>query len=591
MKRWLLAIGLLCALNAHAAEVTATVSANPVGVEDRFQLTLEVKDFSGDVQFPRISGLEGLRILGGPSRNTSYQMINNQFSREISHSYVVQAEKTGTVTIPAFTVRVGDEEFKTKPIRLEVKSGSIAPQQSSRQRTLFDLWDDPFNQPRRRPRTISKDSVFIRTEMDRNQAYVGEGLVVSYRLFTAVPVGNLSMKDVPDFSGFLTEDLVHKQPVDRKTMVENGQRYDTAIIFRKILYPTRPGGLTLPEITFTMQVGDRLSMFGGSPLERKSQSRIINVLPLPEPQPPGFSGAVGDFSLRASVESDSVRTGESLSVNVIVTGRGDFNNVPLVFPDQVDGFKLFRPSAPDLKRDPEDPLKGTKQWNIVLVPQRTGDLKIPELTLNYFDPELREYRSRTTRPVTIRVERGEAVSVPVTGSGGQEIVQVGQDISYIQSGDRMGRSRNLVSTTWYRAGAVGGTLVLLLMGGILRWTDPSRKDPVRYRRSRAYPRFKRQIANAVRLRRKGKNRECCQTISKACIGYFADRWNRSVLDLKIDEIAHELEEQGVADQLVRGLVDLVEYCDFESYTPSGTSINPDILKDAEQVIARMEKQS
>lgn len=590
MKRWLLAIGFLCTFSTQAADVTATVSANPVGVEDRFQLTLQVKDFSGEVQFPRISGLDGLKILGGPSRNTSYQMINNQFSREVSHSYVVQAVETGTVIIPAFTLRVGGEEFQTQPIRLEVKSGSIAPQRSQRQRTLFDMWDDPFRN-QRRPRTISKDAVFIRTEMDRNQAYVGEGLLVSYRLFTSVPVGNLSLKDVPEFTGFLTEDLVHTQPVDRRPIVENGQRYDTAVIFRKILYPTRPGGLTLPEITFTMQVGDRFSMFGGSSLERKSQSRIINVLPLPEPQPPEFSGAVGDFDLSASVDNNGVRTGESLTVNVTVTGRGDFNNVPLIFPDKVDGFKLFRPSAPDLKRDPEDPLKGTKRWDIVLVPQRTGDLQIPELTLNYFDPELREYRTRKTRPVDIRVERGEAVSVPVTGSGGQDIVQVGRDISYIQSGGRMDRSIDPASTVWYRATAIGGTLLLLLMGGILRWTDPSRKDPVRYRRSRAYPRFKRQMREAVRLRKKGKSRECCQTISKACIGYFADRWNRSVLDLKIDEIAHELEEQGVDPKQVKGLVDLVEYCDFESYTPSGTSVHPDILKDAEEVITRMEKTS
>jgi len=63
-----------------------------------------------------------------------------------------------------------------------------------------------------------------------------------------------------------------------------------------------------------------------------------------------------------------------------------------------------------------------------------------------------------------------------------------------------------------------------------------------------------------------------------------------VLDMKIDEIARELTESGTPEVRVRALVDLVEYCDFESYTPSGSGVKPEIMGDAEKVIGAMEKQ-
>ena len=89
--------------------------------------------------------------------------------------------------------------------------------------------------------------------------------------------------------------------------------------------------------------------------------------------------------------------------------------------------------------------------------------------------------------------------------------------------------------------------------------------------------------------KKGRGREYYQQISKACISYFADKWNRPVLDLKIDEIGKDLESKNVVPELIRAIVDVVEYCDFESYTPSSNALNRDIMKDAEVAVAKLEK--
>ena len=110
-----------------------------------------------------------------------------------------------------------------------------------------------------------------------------------------------------------------------------------------------------------------------------------------------------------------------------------------------------------------------------------------------------------------------------------------------------------------------------------------------YRPTHAISLFRSRIRSAAKYLKKGRGREYYQQVSKACISYFSDKWNRPILDLKIDEIARELEAQGVEPDLIRSIVDAVEYCDFESYTPSSNALNRDIMKDAEFAVSKLEK--
>jgi len=591
MAKFLLPILLILALPLHATEVTATVSANPVGTEDTFQLTVKVENYDGNVEFPTSYFIPGFDIIAGPSTENSTQVINWKVSHSISETLTLAPQKAGTAVIPSFTVKIGSKEYKTKPIELTVKKGTLLSHRQSRPRSPFDMFNDNFfNSPAAARRPVGADSLFIRCELSEPVAYMGEAVMVSYRIYSRVSVARLGVRELPDFTGFLTEDVPQNHILNRQTRTVNGVTYNTAVIFRKIVFPTKTGRLPLPQPVFNIQVGDPYSFFPGEPIQRKSQPATLTVYPLPTPQPKGFSGAVGQFQLSVSFNQDHVKMGDSITGTVAVSGEGDFNTVELMFPESVDGFRMFRPSSPELKREQGNPLRGEKTWKIVLVPQKTGTLVIPGTKMTFFNPVSKKYVTRETKPIEISVEKGSGTAVSVVpGSGGSEVVAVGNDIDYIRTGESPDRFVDISGTKWYRILFVVVPFLFILFGFVLRWRDPSRRDPVTYRRTHAVSLFRSRIRSAAKYLKKGRGREYYQQVSKACISYFSDKWNRPILDLKIDEIARELEAQGVEPDLIRSIVDAVEYCDFESYTPSSNALNRDIMKDAELAVSKLEK--
>jgi len=591
MAKFLLPILLILALPLRATEVTSTVSANPVGTEDTFQLTINVDGYDGDVEFPRSFSIPDFSIVAGPSTSESTQIINWKVSRSISEVFTLSPRKAGTFQIPSFKVQVGGKIYRTQPISVTVKKGSLLSQRPSRPRSPFDMFDDNFfNPPVVTQQPVTADSLFIRCELSKAIAYVGEAVEVSYRIYSRVNIARLGIQELPDFTGFLTEDLGQNHLIDRKRMMINGVAYNTAVIFRKIVFPTKTGRLPLPQPVFSIQVGNPNSFFPGQPIQRKSQSAILMVYPLPAPQPAGFSGAVGQFQLSVSVNQDHVKMGDSITATVVVSGEGDFNTIPLVFPESIDGFRVFRPSSPKLEREPANPLRGKKTWKVILVPQKMGTLVIPGTKIIFFNPVTKKYVTRVSGSIDVSVEKGSATPENILpGTSGNEVVAVGKDIDYIRTGAAPDRFVDISESTWYRVSMAAIPFIFILLGFFLRWRDPSRRDPVEYRRSHAAALFRNRISQAAKFLKKGKGRDYYQQVSKACISYFSDKWNRPVLDLKIDEIARELESREVPPDLIKAIVDVVEYCDFESYTPSNNALNRDIMKDAESAVSKLEK--
>lgn len=590
MAKFLLPILLILAWPLRAAEVTASVSANPVGVEDTFQLIIQVESFDGEVRFPRSFSIPDFDIIAGPSTSQSTQIINWKVSRSIKQIFTLSSRKPGIFVIPPFKVTVEGKEFRTQPISVTVKKGSLLSHQQSRPQSPSGMFSNDFFNPPAARRPVTAKSLFIRCELSKAVAYVGEAVVVNYRIYSRVSIARLGIRELPPFTGFLTEDLKMTHFLDRKQMKVEGVLYDTAVIFRKIVFPTKTGRLALPRPIFGIEVGTSSMFSRGEPVMRKSQPANLAVYPLPTPEPDGFSGAVGRFQLSVSFNQNHVKMGDSITGTVTVSGEGDFNTVPLMFPDSIEGFRMFRPSSPELKRMPENPLRGEKTWKIVLVPQKTGTLVIPGTRMTFFNPVLKKYITRQSSPLEISVEKGDASSMSVLpGTGGSEVVAVGNDIDYILTGDVPRRFVDIAESRWYRISIVAIPFIFIFLGLFLRWRDPSRRDPVTYRRSHAASLFHKRMGQAAKFLKKGRGREYYQRVSKACISYFSDKWNRPVLDLKIDEIARDLESRNVAPELVRAIVDVVEYCDFESYTPSSNALNRGIMKDAEAAVAKLEK--
>ncbi len=590
MKKLAFVLWLTIAFSSisFAESVKAYVSNTKIGTEDTLTFTIEGENIDGNLSITSPLNFPGFSIVSGPNRGQSISIVNGSMSKKETISFILAPEKEGKFTIPSLTVKAGDREYKTKPIEVEVVKGSIVPRQRNRGNAYdpFDNFfnDDFFSPPR--PRNVRPEDIFIRTEVSKKRAYVGEPILVKFRLFTTVPITQLALQEAPSFQGFLAYDVDTNQRIRFQSTVLAGKRYNTAIIYKKVLYPTKSGELVIRPLSFVLNA--QADFFFGKRVIRKSEPIRIKVLPLPE-APKDFSGIVGSFDIQASVDTKTAKVGQSISFKVIVSGKGDLKALDNIIPDTIDGFKIFKSSSPKITS--QDPINQSKVWDIVLVPTKEGELTIPPVKLVYFDPVLEKYITKETTPIKIyvkgQVESGGAVNI-VTPSQGNEVKVLNKDIAFIKTG-KPDTTKYLVESKGVIIVSTVFPILFLVWGFMVRIVDERRKNDVEYRKQKAYSFFKNKLKLAKKYAKKKKTKEYYQTLSKAVISYFSDKFSKPNIELRIDEIETMLKEKGVDEKLIKQLTDFVEYCDFESYTPHSSGIKTELIEEANEIIQKVEK--
>lgn len=109
---------------------------------------------------------------------------------------------------------------------------------------------DPFEEEMESRRQQPVEAVIIRAELDRNTAYPGQQVTLSYRLYTQVGITGIQLQENPSLSGFWVEDLdVDKNP-KATLQVLNGREYQAFMIKRQALFATTTGKLKIPSSVF-----------------------------------------------------------------------------------------------------------------------------------------------------------------------------------------------------------------------------------------------------------------------------------------------------------------------------------------------------
>ncbi len=120
------------------------------------------------------------------------------------------------------------------------------------------------------------------------------------------------------------------------------------------------------------------------------------VLALPDAGRPGdFTGAVGEFTARATTETRELVVGESMRVELRVEGVGSFEHFDAPKLDELEGFDVFG------LLDASDATGRTIIYDIA--PNAESVAAVPALTLPFFDPVARVYRTAATDPIPLRV--------------------------------------------------------------------------------------------------------------------------------------------------------------------------------------------
>lgn len=138
-------------------------------------------------------------------------------------------------------------------------------------------------------------------------------------------------------------------------------------------------------------------------LRRKTNPVTVDVRPLPQPQPEGFQGAVGELTLQAEIEPRDLEMGDAATLRVVLDGRGHLQGIPAPEIAVSDAYELFPPQQQSHEEIRGQLVYGTRTWSYVLVPKTTGAVELPPVRIPFFDPRQVKYRVAETEPLRLAV--------------------------------------------------------------------------------------------------------------------------------------------------------------------------------------------
>lgn len=215
-----------------------------------------------------------------------------------------------------------------------------------------------------------------------------------------------------ELRGVLAYDLGGPQSLPAIT--QNGTRSFPHVL-QRALFPLAPGRLEIPASQLTYTLPRSASFFSREESAvMRADDVALHVRPLPRSgRPEDFSGAVGVLGLRASVDASDARVGEPVLLTVRVTGRGNVKLWPR--PEVVTPGAALVPAGERVTVDTSGQyVRGTKEFDWLVTPEREGPLAVPPIAYAYFDPYEATYRVARSDPIGITIAAGEFVSAPMS---------------------------------------------------------------------------------------------------------------------------------------------------------------------------------
>ena len=466
----LAASALTAAARAAAQEAAeARLDASRIGIEDELALTVSVPARrSGAPELPPLPDFELL----GSQRVSRTSIVNGRMTRASEWVYRLRPLATGDFVIPAIPV---PGYAPTKPLEVRVESGSLRPAPRRRpRRSPFASPFDPFDlldpmPPRDPAPEIRGEDLFIRAEVADAEVHVGEQALVLYRLWSRLPVEIAAPVELAQPEGFWSEEVTLpdvpwlERGLDREELrarralpgprrerrEENGVAYDTYPLLLRAVFPTGAGERELPGPRFEIAVrGQRSSFFGPSRVVAVRQAPAVRIRAeaLPEARrPPGFEGAVGEYSLSAAVlregaplGEDPAVAGEALVLRLELRGLGNLRAAGTpALPEDAALRRSFRLFDPDTSLETglvgdggAAAFGGRRIWEYPMVPESGGMRTVGAISLEVFNPRTDAYERIASDPLRVRVEG--AVAAGPAAAGPAAVERLGEDIRYLK---------------------------------------------------------------------------------------------------------------------------------------------------------------
>lgn len=441
---------------ALAGQVALHLDSPDVREGQTVGLTLTVTDAS-----PR--GVPDLDLASGLSatfagQSQAREMVNFKTSVSTIFHYELSALARGHYTLGPVSVNTSAGTLVAPPVLLDVGA---------------------------RPEAGTLDALV--GDLGAGAVYVGQVVVYHLRFTTANHVVSGRWAP-PDADGFMAEPSV--DPLTSEYPMTDGGK---SVSVEELFFPlraTKVGSTTIPGGVFQAQFAVSRSRRGGRPdlfrdipgfsdvrSENYSSAPIavdINAVPTAG-RPSDYDGLVGHFSVETKASAADVKVGDTVTIEVTVTGNGSLSSAKLP-PLTGQGFRVYDDQPAVEARIADGKYASVATFKRAIVPESPGDLSVPAAALSWFDPETRSFVSAASEPLLLHVS-GAAGNADVTSFGDAAphgVDPLGEDILPVRTEARLS-----APITGQRAWMLQVPGALLVVAGLVRRFRPRRVATVK----------------------------------------------------------------------------------------------------------------
>jgi hypothetical protein len=582
MKRYLILLFLSFQAIIAQVQFEAKVSKQTLGLNERLRIDFTMND-DGDNFTP--PNFEGFKIVAGPSQQVSQSWINGKSSFNKTYSYFLLPMQKGVLVIRQASIDIRGQIYKTSPIKITVTAAVEQPR-------------DPND-----TQVTADQSLHLVAEISKTNPYLNEPITVVYKIYFSYNIGitNWRELDKPKYNDFWSQNIDIKQLVAEEGRYK-GEKYRFVTLRKTVLYPQKSGKLVIEPLSLDVDVqlpSNRRNIFGQVLLVEDHKrvsagAKTINVKALPEAgKPADFSGAVGRFAFKVVPSKTNIKSGESLDLEVSVSGTGNLKLFTLPKPIVPTALEMYDPVHNEQVSTPLSGMTGRISDKYAIIPQYKGKYPIKPMTFTYFDLGSQSYKTVSSPEIMINVLEGPNASdnsVASTSDTKKSAILSSAQFKFIKLKTDL-TSMNQIDFYGSKLFYLLAFLPLLCIPIIVIFKKKKEAidgDVAGNKIKLSNKLAKKYLSEAQK--EIGNKEPFYIALEKAMHNFLKAKINIETSEMSKEKISEILLERKANPESISAFINLTENCEFARYAPStSTAIQQDYEK-AVTIISELEKQ-
>lgn len=395
-----------------APTVSATVEPAEIRPGSYATFTITIEGGRPDAVSP-LKLPDGVQLASSaPSFGQQTTINNGNVRQSATLTWQITSSTAGEHTIPEQELHVGGVPCQTNATKLVVKDNPAYP--------------------------VSQFDPIMTLETAKLEFYAGEVVPITANLYVhrKTALRRVGLIELPK-DNF----AIQRFPLqgEESTIMMGGVPY-RALAYQSTLSALKPGKFKLGPATSEIIIEvptqeDRFQHpFFSQTEPRKVRPQCndieVTVIALPDKgRPKSFTGAVGDFEISMSAEPKELAVGDPISVEMTITGTGNFDSITAPAITEPEAWKLY-PARKYSVQSTDSPSDGQMQrmgFTQVIIPKKKI-AGIPPFEFSYFSPSKKAYVTLRTEAQSLNIKAAEQpIEPPPATAASTTKGQVGAD--------------------------------------------------------------------------------------------------------------------------------------------------------------------